>query len=192
LLAGQGFKEIYNLSGGIKAWQGLTAVGPAELATISLRGDETPVEIISLAYGMEEGLRSFYAIIAKRMQDPAVTSVLTKLEGIEVIHKNRLFNRYLSLTSDPKEQGAFESQVVSTVMEGGFTTEQYIEQNRHFLKSVGDVLSLAMMLETQSLDLYMRCAQRNTYDRSRTVLHGLAEEEKTHLGTLGRLIEARA
>jgi rhodanese-related sulfurtransferase len=42
LLAGLGFKEVYNLQGGIKAWQGLKASGPKELNLDLVRGDETP------------------------------------------------------------------------------------------------------------------------------------------------------
>ncbi len=56
LLAGKGFKEVYNLKGGIKAWQGHTAAGPAEMGMILLSGDETASDIIILAYGMEHGL----------------------------------------------------------------------------------------------------------------------------------------
>jgi len=54
LLAGKGFKDVYNLQGGIQAWEGLTAFGPAEIGMALLRGDETSKEIIVLAYGMEE------------------------------------------------------------------------------------------------------------------------------------------
>ena len=52
LLSGQGFREVYNLKGGIKAWQGAKAFGPVELNLDLIRGDESPLEIISLAYGM--------------------------------------------------------------------------------------------------------------------------------------------
>ena len=61
LLSGQGFREVYNLKGGIKAWQGVKAVGPVELNLDLIRGDESPGEIIILAYGMEEALRRFYS-----------------------------------------------------------------------------------------------------------------------------------
>jgi len=55
---------------------------------------------------------------------------------------------------------AFEGDIVSDVMEGGFTTEEFLEQNRASMKTVPDVLSIAMMLETQALDLYMRYSEK--------------------------------
>ena len=41
LLSGQGFKEVYNLKGGIKAWNGMKAVGPAELGMALITGKES-------------------------------------------------------------------------------------------------------------------------------------------------------
>jgi rubrerythrin len=188
-LAGQGFKEVYNLKGGINAWEGLKAAGPAELGLVLLRGDETPVEVISLAYGMEEGLRTFYAAISERIDDSAVVTVLAKLENVEVSHKQKLFKLYLNITEN---QETFERRVVSKTMEGGFTTEEYLEQNRSAIGTVTDILALAMMLETQALDLYLRYSQKSSDEKGRAVLYNIAEEEKAHLSTLGRLIEARA
>ena len=46
MLSGFGFKEVYNLAGGIKAYQGQKAAGPQELNLDLVRGDETPAEII--------------------------------------------------------------------------------------------------------------------------------------------------
>ena len=56
MLSGWGFKEVYNLAGGIKAFYGPKATGPRELNLDLVRGDETPAEIITLAYGMEKAL----------------------------------------------------------------------------------------------------------------------------------------
>ena len=42
MLSGWGFKEVYNLAGGIKAFQGHKATGPQELNLDLVKGDETP------------------------------------------------------------------------------------------------------------------------------------------------------
>jgi sulfur-carrier protein adenylyltransferase/sulfurtransferase len=76
-------------------------------------------------------------------------------------------------------------------MEGGFTTPEFLEQNRPAMKTIPGVLDIAMMLETQALDLYMRYSQRIDDDNSKKVLYDIAEEEKAHLGSLGRLLEIK-
>ena len=48
---------------------------------------------------------------------------------------------------------------------------------------------LAMTLEAQALDLYLRYAQRSEDEDTKSVLHGLADEEKSHLAWLGDLLE---
>ena len=191
-MAGKGFKEIYNLKGGIKAWQGLTAVGPAEMGMILLNGDETQEEIITLAYGMEEGLRGFYSAVAEKTNDPEVGSLLTRLADIEKTHKKRLFGLYQTLDPAASGKEEFEANIASEMMEGGFTTEEFLEQNRSAMQTVQDVLNVAMMLETQALDLYLRYSQKIKDEKGRAILYDIADEEKAHLAALGRLMEARA
>jgi rubrerythrin len=190
-LAGQGFEEVYNLSGGIAAWQGLKAFGPAEKGMIALRGDESPQEVIVLAYGMEQGLADFYKRVLGLIPDVEVKKVIGKLVQIEEKHKDRLFALYQSLEPATHERAVFEERIVSDVMEGGFTGEEFLEKNRPLLDTAENLLGLAMMLEAQALDLYTRYAQKVEDVQSRSVLHDIAEEEKAHLATLGALVEAR-
>jgi rubrerythrin len=188
-LEGKGFKEIYNLKGGIMAWQGLTAMGPAEMGMARLRGDETPEEIITLAYGMEEGLGDFYKIMAERNEDGEVASLFLRLAGFEENHKQRLFELYATLDNSVTDRDSFEARIVSDAMEGGFTTEEFLERNRAAMETIPDLISVAMMLETQALDLYLRYSQRTEDDKSKAVLFDIAEEEKAHLRALGDLMD---
>ena len=192
LLAGKGFKDVYNLKGGIKAWEGHTAAGPAEMGMVLLRNDETSQEIIVLAYGMEDGLAGFYKSLSEMMDDPEVVGLLNKLAKIEKNHKKRLFDLYITLEPAVTDMETFEDDIVTDVMEGGFTTEEFLEKNTDSMKTVPDVLSIAMMLETQALDLYMRYSEKAKDDKSKTVLYDIAEEEKAHLKALARLMEQRA
>ena len=71
-------------------------------------------------------------------------------------------------------------------------TEEFLKQNSRLMETVSDVLSIAMMLETQALDLYLRYSQKVKKEDTKTVLYNIAEEEKAHLATLGRLMESKA
>ena len=192
LLAGKGFKDIYNLKGGIRAWQGLTAAGPADMGMSFVKGDESPREIIVLAYGMEKGLGEFYSILSGQTEDREVSGLFNNLAGIEEIHKQKLFNLYLNIDSSLSDKEAFESKVVEEVMEGGFTTQEFLEQNRPAMQNIPDVLNIAMMLETQAMDLYLRYSQKIEDEKSKKILYNIADEEKAHLGSLGRLLELKS
>ncbi|MGD8882100.1 MAG: rhodanese-like domain-containing protein [Desulfobacterales bacterium] len=191
LLSGLGFKEIYNLQGGIRAWQGQKAVGPQELNLELVHGDEKPAEMIALAYGMEMGLGVFYQNMIETSQDDELQALFSKLADIEAHHKKRLFELLTEIDPAGKDVEAYEADIRPTILEGGFQLDDFMKKNESFLHTVPDVLDLAMMLETQALDLYLRFADKSTYSQSQDVLFKLADEEKSHLEALGQLVEKK-
>ncbi|MCD6274171.1 MAG: sulfurtransferase [Deltaproteobacteria bacterium] len=189
LLSGKGFKEVYNLKGGINAWEGLVAEGPEEAGMLYLKGDETASEIIFLAYGMEAGLGSFYLKLAEMLDEPEVVSILTKLAGIEDKHKEKLYTVYSTLNPGVGDIEAFEAGISADVMEGGLTTDEFLTNNKAVMQTLEGVLSIAMMLEAQALDLYLRYSRSVKEEKSKAILYKIAEEEKAHLAVLGKLID---
>lgn len=173
------------------AWEGLIAKGPADLSMELLKERETPEEIIMLAYGMEVGLGEFYRAMVRKTEDLEVNGILNKLADIEERHKQRLFDAYVGLHPSMKDKERFESDIDSGIMEGGFTTEEFLEQNQGAFETVEMILNFAMMLEAQAMDLYMRYSQKTKSKQSKDILHDIAEEEKAHLRTLGALLEVR-
>ncbi|MFW6123322.1 MAG: rhodanese-like domain-containing protein [Thermodesulfobacteriota bacterium] len=191
LLSGRGFEEVYNLSGGIKAYRGAKASGPQELNLDMVRGDESPEEMLKLAYGLERALEIFYHQSLKRAEDKDLKDLLAKLEHVEEVHKEKVYERYKALVPDAPDMAAFEADMNPEIMEGGFRVNEFLEQNQPWLKTTGQVLELAMMLETQALDLYMRFAEKSREEGTKQVLFKLADEEKVHLKTLGRLLDEK-
>jgi rhodanese-related sulfurtransferase/rubrerythrin len=191
LLSGLGFKEIYNLKGGIKAWQGGKAAGPRELNLELVHGDETPAEMISLAYGMEMGLGIVYRKMAERSNDPELRNLLTKLADIEDQHKNRLLEILAEIDSPIADTDAYEAEIRPSILEGGFGLDNFMQENESFFGSVQGILNLAMMLETQALDLYLRFAEKSADERTQQALFSIADEEKAHLSSLGDLMDKK-
>jgi rhodanese-related sulfurtransferase/rubrerythrin len=191
LLSGLGFDEIYNLQGGIKAWRGGKAAGPQELNLELVRGDETAAEMIALAYGMEMGLGIVYREMAERSEDAELKSLLTKLAGIENQHKQRLLEILSEIDSPITDTDAYEAELRPAVLEGGYGLNAFITENESSFGSLQGVLDLAMMLETQALDLYLRFAEKSTDERTQKVLFSIADEEKAHLRSLGDLMDQK-
>ena len=191
LLSGLDFNEIYNLQGGIKAWQGGKAAGPQELNLEIVRGDETPAEMIALAYGMEMGLGVFYQNRIETAEDQELKALFAKLADIERHHKQRLFDLLAEIDPPGKDIEAYEADIKPSILEGGFKLDDFLQKNEPFLQTVSDVLDLAMMLETQALDLYLRFAEKSTDERTQNVLFSIANEEKAHLSSLGDLMDKK-
>lgn len=192
MLSGLDFNEIYNLKGGIKAWHGGKAEGPQELNLDLVRGDETPSEMIGLAYGMEMGLGVFYQNLIETAEDADLKALFGKLAEIEGHHKQRLFDLLAEIDPPGKSIDEYEAEIKPGILEGGFKLDDFMQNNASYLQTVSDVLELAMMLETQALDLYLRFADKSTDTGSQQVLFKLADEEKSHLEALGQLIEKKS
>ena len=191
MLAGKGYKDVSNLTGGFKGWQGDAAFGAEEIGLELFTGDESPEKTLTVAYSLEDGLRDFYLAMIDQVKTENVKNLFDKLAAIEVNHQNRIFDEYLKVTAKAVSREAFEKNTVNEVAEGGLTTEEYINLFQPAdWESESDIVGLAMSIEAQALDLYMRAAARTTDPRSKQVLTQIANEERTHLAELGKLLES--
>jgi len=189
MLAGKGFGNIYNLSGGIKGWHSETAVGGEELGLDLFSGEETPEETLAVAYSLEEGLRDFYLAMIPKVSDRDAKELFQKLSDIEVKHQDRIYDEYRTISDNPVSREAFEKTVVQPAVEGGLTNEEYADLFHPDWESAQDIIGLAMSIEAQAFDLYMRAADRSRNDESKKVLRQISDEERAHLSRLGRLMD---
>jgi rhodanese-related sulfurtransferase/rubrerythrin len=191
MLSGLGFKEVYNLAGGIKAFEGPKAAGPQELDLDLVRGDETPAQIVVLAYGMEKALQLFYEARLDQARDQEMQGLFAQLARVEQQHQQRLLDQYRQLAPAGEAAALPDAFPPGNTLEGGFKVQEFLEKNESYLDTVPHVLDLAMMLETQALDLYLRLARRCSQASTGEVLRRIADEEKAHLASLGRLLETK-
>lgn len=191
MLSGLGFKEVYNLKGGMMAWEGPQTSGPEALNMDLVRGDESPAEMVRLSYSMENGLQKFYENMQERTKNKAIQALFLKLVQIEQNHKKRLSELYAKMEAPEKALEGLESDSAQGIMEGGFSIEAFTQQNEPFLDTPHHVIEMAMMLETQALDLYLRFSQKTENKDTKGVLFRLADEEKAHLALLGDGLEKK-
>ncbi len=189
MLAGAGFKKVINLAGGIKAWQSNKAVGSEDLGLDLFSGKEAPQEALIVAYSLEEGLKDFYLSMIPEVRNNKTRQLFEKLSTIEEKHQDRIFAEYIKITGSDLSRNEFEKQVVSPAMEGGLTTEEYLKLYPTDLEDAKEVISLAMGIEAQALDLYQRAADRASSEARQHALMQIANEELAHLEHLGKLFE---
>ncbi|MEW6429232.1 MAG: rhodanese-like domain-containing protein [Thermodesulfobacteriota bacterium] len=180
LLNGKGFRNVFNILGGIKAWQGGQAVGPEELGLDLFTGGMDYADAAALSYAMEDGLQRFYRALEEKSEPPAWRQLLARLAGFEDRHKERLLAEYRRRRGD--DAGIDPGS--APIMEGGRRIDEYLKRADALLRSLPDILQLAMTLETQAMDLYSRMAQKSEDRETRDFFLSMAEEEKTHLAYL--------
>ena len=190
MLSGKGFREVINLAGGIRAWNGEKAFFGEEKGLELFTGDESLEQTLVIAYGLELGLEEFYVSMVKTVQNEAVKDLFQKLARIEVNHRERIFKEYVRISNTTASHEEFASDVVAPAAEGGMTTEEYVAFFNPDLESPKGAIGLAMSIEAQALDLYARASERLAQEESRKFLAQLAGEEQTHLRQLGQLMDS--
>ena len=190
MLSGKGFKKIFNVSGGIKAWQAETAIGPQDLGLDLFTGNEKPLDVLKIAYSLEQGLREFYLEMEKQAETQKVKDLFAKLSEIEIKHQMSIYIAYNDISSKEVNKDQFEKMVEIKALEGGLSTREYLELFGSDLSSEFQVIALAMSIEAQALDLYQRLSSKVTNTKSRDIINKIAGEEKAHLASLGKLMDS--
>ena len=183
MLQGSNFSEVYNISGGIKAWNGFKAKGQENMGLEFFTSGEYK-DAFTMAYTMEEGLQQLYLAFAQKCGNPAEKDLLLRLASFEDKHKAKLIADF-----KPAEADIPKVDMQSNIMEGGFSREAILNHFQQHLYDQEDILFLAMMLETQAQDLYSRVARKSDDEKSRDLFLHLAQEEKMHLGFIANELD---
>ncbi|MFH1034671.1 MAG: ferritin family protein [Pseudomonadota bacterium] len=188
MLAGRGFREVYSLAGGIKAWNGLTAAGPLEQGLGLLSGQEDRAQLLAVAHGLEAGLAGFYRQAGPLASDQRAGELCQRLARAEDGHQERVYGLYRQ-AGGGLERAALAEQASAQIMEGGEEVGQALA--RLFPRGFGapELLETAMGIEAQALDLYLRMSHKLGDEPARQALYDLAQEEKAHLQALGQMLE---
>lgn len=190
MLSGKGFQTVYNISGGIKAYNGNIAIGDETLGLYLFTGKESLEDTLLVAYSLEQGLREFYQVMEKDTNDTRVKKLFHTLADIEIIHQDHVLKQYRETTGADISSEDFEKLVEKGVLEGGMTTQEYLALFNPDVKSTADVISMAMSIEAQALDLYERAARTSGNQSTKDMLYQISKEEKHHMEHLGRLMDS--
>jgi len=188
-LTGKGFEKIYNLTGGIKAWKKEVAVGDEEVGLNLFDGVESGEQAVIVGFGLEMGLRDFYLTMRSQAKRESTQKLFAQLADIEILHQQRLLKLHEEITGTSHTMEEFSCKVVQPAMEGGLTTDEYLQLYKTDLDSELEVLGLALAIEAQALDLYLRAAERSKEQQTIEVLQQIAQEERSHMDRLARYID---
>ena len=191
-LAGRGFKEVYSLKGGIKQWEGVGADGPVESGLGLISGDESPARALAVAHGMESGLGDVYRKLAAKLEDEPTAELLTQLAQVENAHKQKVLDMFEAAGPNEDERKYLDELAGSGLVEGGYEMEALLAKHADAKLDSEDVLDMAMTIESQAMDLYMRLAGAFKDKAAQDAMHELSDDELKHLDSLAKLRDDKA
>ncbi|WP_305041155.1 rhodanese-like domain-containing protein [Geoalkalibacter sp.] len=191
ILNNAGFRKVYNMAGGIRAWEGGTATGDPASQAAWFSPRRSPLEHLALAWMLEEGSRAFYAAAAEQFEDLGEINFMRQMAATEEHHKATLAAVYRDLTGelpDPAFPGALlESAGAAGFVEGGLPLDELLSWMSG--KPARVIIEFAMGMEACAFDHYLLLRRHLTEEKSREIFALLAEEEQAHLRTLSQHLE---
>jgi sulfur-carrier protein adenylyltransferase/sulfurtransferase len=181
LLQGLGFKHVFNIIGGIKAWNGQRVMGTEEQG-MEFFFSKNLSDAVETAWLMEDGLQQLYLTLARQSKDEEHKKLLLHFADFENSHKSKLSAKFPTLSLPVTPEG-------EQVLEGGLNPENIIKTFGAHLYSMESIINLAMMLESQAYDFYSRLCRKYADQPLESLFCYLAEEEKKHLSILARELE---
>lgn len=168
----------------MKAWDGLVATGEPDAGMARFPENASVEELIALAWSLEEGSRRFYSELQALLIDRDAVSLFHDLAIAEEHHRAILVDLHRKLTGTA---AGFETP--GEVMEGGMRISDALDWARG--KKLPEVLDLAIGLETNSYDLYIKLGQRDSEVQTKELFSLLAASEKEHLARLAGLLDRK-
>jgi len=144
-------------------------------------------ELVSLAYSLEEGNRVFYADVASDTGDEEGGALFRSLVLAEEHHKETLRAFYVRSTGENADPPPPAGVATGSFMEGGIPVAEAISWARN--KGPREILDLAIAVEANALDRYVKMGRNVGNDRSREIFLRLAGEERGHLERMTALLD---
>jgi sulfur-carrier protein adenylyltransferase/sulfurtransferase len=179
------------MEGGIRAWNGMVAKGGPETGMARFAAAAGPAELVALAWGLEEGSRRFYQGVRETLADDRQgRRLFSELIEAENGHQQHLRQIYQQLAGEGASVETFLEawgERPGEIMEGGVAVEQALAWIRD--QEPPDIVALAMGLEINSYDLYIKMSRRVEEASGKEIFGELAREEQNHLEWLGLLLD---
>lgn len=175
------------MTGGINAWNGLVAGGAYESGLAYFPQTAPAEEMISLSFTLEEGNRVFYDLISQDVKEEEAASIFRLLGQAEERHKETLRELHARVSGKGVDPAQPEGMEAGRFLEGGAPLGETLEWAKG--KTLEEILELAIAMEANSLDRYIKMGRAVADERSREVFLALSREEKKHLERMASLLD---
>ncbi len=177
------------MAGGIAAWDGLEATGTYDAGLFLIEDLHSFEELSVLAWQLEAGAGKFYKKASSMVSDKAVVDLLLSLVTSEEKHRGNIASVFRDLKGDDIANAVSGISVAEGFMEGGIEISRAVQWIESRERRELELLELAMQMETNSLDLYLKISREIPDNAAKAVFDSILKEEKAHLAMLGSKLE---
>ena len=180
-------KNIFNLAGGILAWQGKTLRDFPRVTIFAAAGDIPST--LRQAIELEKGAQTFYRACAGLFEHETISREATTLAKLEVEHAKIIYRILKRHKPDLEIFEKIFEQAAGDIIEGGLSVAEAIEMLK---KAEGDPCvnfsELALEIEFMAYDLYKNLAVRAGEKETALQMLTLCEQEKGHTRVVANML----
>jgi len=156
-----------------------------------LKGDESLLDSILFAFGLEKGSNTFYNKAAEKVDDPNIKEFFSAMAEVERGHMANLRVLYCSMDNDtcPVTLEEFTETVPGPYVEGGKLLENALKDLDVAFIDELDAMKVALKHEGEAYGFYAKAAKRMQDPEVKVLFENLAVEEKKHLDAVSKRLK---
>lgn len=195
LEAGVTKKPVYNLTGGILAWQDRVLTDLPKLETFDPKAPLAAM--LHTAMDLEKGAWRFYEHLRTAYAGEPFAQTFGELSRQETGHAHRVYRLWEKTQENPPAFDTLYLELPGEILEGGEPLRDLLSRleadrregasgpkERHCIH----LMETAMMIELAAFDLYRAIADAATQPESREIFLSIAQAEKGHIRVLTRAL----
>ena len=178
---------VFNMTGGILAWNGHLLPDGPNLRVFDLSASEQ--EVLMRAMELERGAESFYAAVHRRHHAAPWARAFPALAGAEQAHARMIHRFWAEGQTDPPPFAEAYAGLSDHLVEGGFSAAALVtlleSDPQHACRAI---LEMALTIEYAAYDLSRNMAHRFRGQPAEQVFQAIAEGEKEHISLVARAL----
>lgn len=178
---------VFNMSGGILAWNDHLLPAMPNLKVFELSGSEE--EILYRAMDLERGADRFYTALREHFQSQPWADGLDALAGAEEGHARLIYEFWASRTANPPPFVQLYDSLAGDIVEGGYSCEALLTLlTQQAEPTCRMVLEMALTVEYAAYDLSRNLAHRFQEGKLAAMFNSIAEGEKQHMHAVAQAL----
>jgi rhodanese-related sulfurtransferase/rubrerythrin len=175
-------QQVYNLTGGIQAWSGLTLSDAPNLRAFTAPDMDLAATLYT-GMDLERGAWNFYFGAMDLIKPGPLQQAVATLAQAEEGHARLLYNLWAPLQDEqPQPFRELYEQLPGAIMEGGQSVETILTYLRRQTEDLETILvEMALMVEHSAYDLYRALAHDQSGTEFEKVFLAIAQAEKEHM-----------
>ena len=176
-------KSIYDLEGGIMAWEGGMVPDYPKVQVFDM--SRSISELLLVAMDLEKGALRFYNHVKDKFASEPVSKTFEHLSMAEVAHAKAVYHYWKKTEMDPPPFETVFENLKGEILEGG---EDLIDVLRRVEAIEGNtcmsLIELALHIENSAFDLYRTMAGQTENRDAQQAFLSIAQAEKGHMKSL--------